>query len=85
MFTPVLTERSGRILCCYMNATSFIQSVRIANIPDLYFERVVFPGERLLFEALPEARLEIHTCAIDSAIISDTMLCKRLRIAEGNG
>lgn len=43
------------------NATHQIQVVRIGNIPNWYFERVMFPGQRLMFEAAAEAVLEIHT------------------------
>jgi hypothetical protein len=70
------------ILCSYINATSQIQIARITNIPNWYFERVVFPGQRLIFEALPEALLEIHTGAMASAILSDTIHCHRLRVKE---
>lgn len=78
------TEQPERILCCYVNATSKIQVARITNVPNWYFERVVFPGQRLMFEAIPEAQLEIHTGMMASAILSDTIPCERLRVsAEG--
>ncbi|MEM9162389.1 MAG: DUF1830 domain-containing protein [Cyanobacteria bacterium P01_F01_bin.4] len=67
-------------LCCYVNATSKIQVARITNIPNWYFERVVFPGQRLLFEAIPHALLEIHTGMMASAILSDTIPCERLAL-----
>lgn len=67
-------------LCCYVNATSKMQIVRITNIRDWYFERVVFPGQRLMFEAAPEAQLEIHTGMMASAILSDTIPCDRLAV-----
>jgi hypothetical protein len=70
------------VLCCYVNATSKIQIARITNIPDWYFERVVFPGQRLMFEALPKALLEIHTGMMASAILSDTIPCNRLAIDQ---
>lgn len=73
-------ESSGQILCCYVNATSKIQIARITNVPDWYFERVVFPGQRLMFETVPRALLEIHTGMMASAILSDTIPCDRLRI-----
>jgi len=38
------------VLCCYQNHSSQIQVIRIADMPDQYFERVVFPGQRLMFE-----------------------------------
>ncbi|OUL22452.1 DUF1830 domain-containing protein [Nostoc sp. 106C] len=79
---PLPPEQSGKILCCYMNATSKIQVARITNIPNWYFERVVFPGQRLVFEAPLEAQMEIHTGMMASAILSDTIPCVRLAINE---
>jgi hypothetical protein len=72
------TDQSESLLCCYVNATSKMQIVRITNIRDWYFERVVFTGQRLMFEALPQAQLEIHTGMMASAILSDTISCARL-------
>ncbi|HLO50753.1 MAG TPA: DUF1830 domain-containing protein [Kamptonema sp.] len=80
---PLPSESSGKILCCYVNATSQIQIARIANIPNWYFERVVFPGQRLVFEAVPPALMEIHTGMMASAILSDKIPCDRLQINEG--
>ncbi|MEO1447426.1 MAG: DUF1830 domain-containing protein, partial [Cyanobacteria bacterium J06635_11] len=48
---PTPSGESAAILCCYVNVTSKIQVARVTNIPDWYFERVVFPGQRLMFEA----------------------------------
>jgi hypothetical protein len=75
-------EQSGKFLCCYVNATSKIQVARISNISNWYFERVVFPGQRLVFEAPLEAQMEIHTGMMASAILSDTIPCDRLAIQE---
>ena len=77
---PVPTESADNILCCYVNATSKIQVARITNIKDWYFERVVFPGQRLMFETMPEALLEIHCGMMASAILSDSIPCDRLRL-----
>lgn len=76
------SDFSERILCCYVNATSKIQVARITNVPNWYFERVVFPGQRLMFETLQHAQLEIHTGMMASAILSDTIPCVRLQIEE---
>jgi Domain of unknown function (DUF1830) len=81
---PLPSNESTSILCCYVNATSQMQIARITNIPNWYFERVVFPGQRLVFEALPEAQLEIHTGMMASAIISDTIPCDRLSVVESD-
>ena len=81
---PLPPEQSGKSLCCYVNATSRIQVARISNISNWYFERVVFPGQRLVFEAPLEGQLEIHTGMMASAILSDTIPCNRLAINEAN-
>ena len=75
------SEHFEQILCSYVNATNLLQITRIAKISNRDFERVIFPGERLLFEALPDAQLEIHTCIRGTAILSDKILCKHLRVS----
>lgn len=80
IFDPLPDDTSENVLCCYVNVTSKIQIARITNIPNWYFERVVFPGQRLVFEAVPHALLEIHS-GMMSAILSDTIPCDRLRVA----
>ncbi|OKH11521.1 DUF1830 domain-containing protein [[Limnothrix rosea] IAM M-220] len=79
---PLPEDKNKNLLCCYVNATSQIQVARITNIEDWYFERVVFPGQRLVFEALSHGILEIHTGMMASAILSDTIPCTRLTFNE---
>ncbi|MBD3884551.1 DUF1830 domain-containing protein [Phormidium tenue FACHB-886] len=69
---------ANRILCCYVNDPSKIKIARITNISNWYFERVVFPGERLLFEALPEAQLEIYISGFSAVVLVEVMTCDRL-------
>lgn len=76
------SRNSTQALCCYVNFTTQVQVARIADVPGWHFERVVFPGQRLLFEAPCEAQLEIHTGAMASAILSDTISCQSLQVRE---
>jgi hypothetical protein len=76
------SDQPDRLVCCYVNATSKIQIARIANVLNWYFERVVFPGQRLVFEAPSESVLEIHTGMMASAILSDKIPCDRLCLLE---
>lgn len=69
-------------LCYYGNFTSQMQIARIKNIPNLKFERVVFPGDRLLFEAIPDAHLEVYISKTDSEILLNKIPCDRLRVNE---
>jgi len=78
------TTQEENILCCYVNATSQIQVVRITNIRNWYFERVAFPGQRLVFESFPDGLLEVHTGMMASAILSDTIPCHSLKIENEN-
>ena len=81
-FLPL--EDFSLILCHYVNATNVVQIARNTNIPNWYFERVVFPGQRLLFEAPLRAELGIHTGLIPSAILSDRIPCaKDLQVQSG--
>ncbi len=82
IFDPVPSEYPDQIVCCYVNATNKIQVARITNVPNWYFERVVFPGQRLIFEALPHALLEIHCGMMASAILSDKIPCDRLQLED---
>lgn len=66
------------MLCYYINATNQVQIARIANIAACYFERVVFPGQRLLFEAVPEAILEVQT----PLKTRERFRCTYLRVVE---
>lgn len=76
------TDCTNQILCCYVNATSRVQVARITNIPDWYFERVVFPGQKLLFVAPVAAQLEIHSNALATAILTDRIDCQTLQVQE---
>ena len=58
------------ILCCYVNYTNEIQIGRISNVADWYLERVVFPGQRSLFEAPTSAELEIYSSSFSTAILA---------------
>ncbi|CDM95980.1 MULTISPECIES: DUF1830 domain-containing protein [Limnospira] len=60
IFDAIPPTYSDIILCYYQNATTKLEIIRISNIPGWYFEHILFPGERLLFEAVTEAKLEIY-------------------------
>jgi len=77
------TTGSQRLVCSYRNNSESIQIARIANVPDWYFERVVFPQEYLLFEAPPLANLEIYQ-GDDSENVQliTKIVCDRLWMSE---
>lgn len=79
MNTP--KPQQGQILCSYTNTTSQLQIARIAPF-GLSFERVVFPGQRLLFNAHPMAQLEIYVGKKASAALLSQFDCSQLRVHE---
>ncbi len=82
MPTSLKTEVNNPILCYYVNSTHQIQLARITNLPNVCFEKLVFPQQRLMFEALPEAILEIHTGLVPNTILSHKISCNHLRVRE---
>ena len=63
----VLNDFLEEILCFYINESRKAQI--ILTLPNSAWERVVFPGQRLLFEALPLDKLQIQTCKVFSVLI----------------
>ncbi|NEP01481.1 MAG: DUF1830 domain-containing protein [Symploca sp. SIO2E9] len=82
LLNPLPEHYIQQVLCCYINGTTKVIVVRIANVPDWHFERVVFPDERLLFEAPSTAKLEIHQLTDSGTTISDIIPCNYLSIAS---
>ena len=75
-------NKKSSLLCFYINQTTRVQIVRITDIPLFHWEKVIFPNQRILFEAEEEAKLEIYTCENAIGILADVIPCQRLRIAE---
>jgi Domain of unknown function (DUF1830) len=67
-----------QILCFYKNTTSKIQIARLSQ----QFEQVVFPGEKLLFEAIPEAELKIESEIITGKFAINKVPCFNLQVLE---
>lgn len=70
------------ILCFYRNTTDKIQVAKISNFKHCYFEQVVFPAEKILFNAFPEAELEIYTGSMISAVLIEKIRCSQLQVNE---
>ncbi len=85
LFDPLPADlHDKKVVCSYVNATSKIQIARITDVQQWYFERVVFPGQNLIFEAISSAHLEIHTGMMASSILSDTIPCVQLQVEEAS-
>jgi hypothetical protein len=78
----LLIKPAQKILCSYRNTTPQLQIARISNIPHWYFERVLFPRELLLFEAVPHAQLEIYNSETITALPVPSIPCQQLQVRQ---
>jgi hypothetical protein len=76
-----LMARDSLLLCHYKNTTAQIQVARISNVDQWYFERVVFPGQDLLFEAPSAAKLEIYGGGV-TALLVERLPCRNLKVRQ---
>lgn len=81
-FTALPAHRSDRVLCYYANLTRSLQIIRITNVAGWRFERLIFPGQRLLFEAIPEALLSVYSSPIAGSSPLDQIPCHQLQVHE---
>ncbi|MBD2016557.1 DUF1830 domain-containing protein [Microcoleus sp. FACHB-53] len=68
------------LLCFYKNTTDKIQIAKIYSFKNCYFEQVIFPAETILFNAYPEAELEIYTGSMISTVLIEKILCSQLQV-----
>jgi hypothetical protein len=69
--------------CGYCNRTARVQIARVVNSCHPTLERAVFPGQSFLFEASPEAQLEIYTGETVSSVLADRIHCRNLQTVSG--
>lgn len=79
---PNIAEPSDKVRCRYVNKKQRTQIIRISNIPHDFLERTVLPGNHLVFEAYPNAELEVHTYEMASATLTAKIICDRLAIPK---
>lgn len=67
--------------CYHHNLTSQIQRLRIASA-DRQLEKIVFPNQRIIFTAFPNAVLEIYGGGKVNPGCAQVIACKQLRVQE---
>ena len=75
-----LTHLSKR-LYSYRNDTHALQIIRVIHQTKWQYERIVFPGQRLLFEAPLGVELEVHTNDLGYGVLVKTIPGFRLEVA----
>ncbi|MEQ8756640.1 MAG: DUF1830 domain-containing protein [Coleofasciculus sp. G1-WW12-02] len=82
MINSLPTEYTNRILCYYTNPSKQIQIIRITDIPNWHFDRVLFPQQRLLFEAIPYAHLDVYKNRVGAVDLVTKILCDFLQVQD---
>jgi hypothetical protein len=72
------TLLSSDQLCCYLNNSSQVQVIRVEDV-RAFFERVVLPGQRLLFEAPLHQMLKVYYGRV-AVLQVDEIACHELQV-----
>jgi hypothetical protein len=80
-FRPEFNEAISLILCYYINNTMETQVIRVLSKSVCHFERIVFPQERILFEALSESFLDIYSPFLNGQRLAK-IECKMIQVSE---
>jgi hypothetical protein len=75
-------ERDTVSLCYYRNVTNQVQIIRVTPAIPQRVEKVIFPGEQMLFHALSEASLDIYTNVATDLTSVERILCSQLQVIE---
>ena len=76
-----MTVSTQDLLCCYGNTTGQIQSLRLLDNTIYHLEKIVFPGQNILFEASSHSELEI-TAFSEGALHIERVPCQNLRVGQ---
>jgi Domain of unknown function (DUF1830) len=71
---------SAPVLCCYINTTGRIQVARLSHLSEGEWEHILFPSQHFMFEAPPEAMLEIYKSPALSITPPEYIPCHSLQV-----
>jgi hypothetical protein len=80
IFSAFPAHLTDRILCYYVNQTDKLQSASIIGISGWQCERLIFPKQRFLFEAIPQALLQIYAGTTVGTVLLEQIPCIRLQV-----
>lgn len=81
MSSPTLQKTETKLFY-YQNMTSQIQLIRLFQGDRRCFEKVVFPGDRLIFEASSDSDLDIAIHLASGLVLRDRFPCEHLQEVE---
>lgn len=75
-------QQSPKVLCHYFNSTYKIQLIRLWNGRSYSLERIIFPQQRILFEAKPEETLKVHVKRDGKQLLETIFICHSLQVKQ---
>lgn len=69
-----------KILCAYQNSSMNWHIIKITNIPRYYYEKVILPGQRVIFQASVRAKLKVFSTENTTLMLMDTIACPKIRV-----
>ncbi len=70
------------MLCFYKNKSTQTQVVRFTQTGNKLCDRIIRPKEHVLFEAEPQAVLEIHQLTANHTLLLKTFPCRDLKVSN---
>lgn len=77
-----VANRTTGNLFFYRNVTDRLQIIRVEQTLDQWLEKVVFPGEQLLFYSMPEAFFDIYHSTKTGLTLVHRVPCSQLQVLE---
>jgi hypothetical protein len=77
-----MSDSLNLVLCYYVNTTATLQMSCISGAAEAHSKRVIFPHQRLLFEAPLKATLEIQTCSSSGETHVVHIPCAQLQVNQ---
>lgn len=76
----VIDQTVNNMLCYYVNLTSKTQLIQVTDDLKIYWERIIFPQQRILFEAVPQFKLKIQSNQPENIRVTKTIICQKLKV-----
>ena len=72
------TQPTAKTLCCYTNPTRKIQLIKVTNGKHQSLEKIIFPQQKILFEAIPEEQLAVYSEQQGEQMLVEIVSCQNL-------
>ena len=79
IYQKLTSNIEEQVRCSYQNLSSNWQIIKITNIPNYHWEKVVMPGQKVIFKSSIKANLKVFSTKNITAMLIDTISCQKLK------